>query len=587
MAMDQVEEIKQKVDILELVGQSVTLKKAGRHYKGLCPFHSEKTPSFIVSPERQSYKCFGCGEGGDVYSFLQKYEGMSFLEALESLAKRTGVTLESYRPTAQDVAKKRLLEVMSLASEYYKYLLTKHEVGKPARAYLKKRGISNEAVGHFELGYAPAQWQGVSDYLMKKKKYQVEELLRAGLVIRNDGGRYYDRFRGRVMFPLKDHRGSIVGFSGRTLSSDTKEAKYINSPETALYSKSRMLYGLWENRQEVRKSDQMVVVEGELDVIPSWQVGVRQVVAIKGSAFTEEMARLVMRYTRNVIYALDADEAGREAVKRAVKVADPLDLSIRVVQIEGGKDPGDVAGADAKRWKEMVKGAALYWDFLIESTCAKHDPGTGEGARKITEEVLPELSEISNMVVRAHYTKALAKKLGVPEEMIYEEMERQRKKLELAGLKKQVKEIETESVRGRRERVEEYLLAIALQNYPTVKSEFTKVEPEWMVVPVVGKLLAALTKYEGEWSIKKFAGKMPSEMQEMIDRAYLVDLSEIQDVAREWGKVSGEVEELYVRARVAVLSKEMAKLEKEGKEKELVARKEEFGKLSRRLSGLS
>ncbi|MFH2019003.1 MAG: DNA primase [bacterium] len=318
---DQVEQVRQKSDIVEIVGEKVTLKKAGRHYKGLCPFHSEKSPSFIVSPERQSYKCFGCGEGGDVFSFLEKYEGMSFLESLETLAKRVGITIESYRPTAQDTVKKRLLTAMDLASEYYHFLLTKHESGEVAREYLKKRGITNEAIKQFKLGWAPNSWRNVSDFLVKKKGYKPEELEQAGMVLAQGRDNFYDRFRGRVMFPLRDHRGIVVGFSGRTLSSDVKEAKYINSPETLLYSKSKMLYGLWENREYIRKEDRVLLVEGELDTIPSWQAGEKAVVAIKGSAFTQEQARLIVRYTKNILMALDADAAGQEAIKRAVNIA--------------------------------------------------------------------------------------------------------------------------------------------------------------------------------------------------------------------------------------------------------------------------
>lgn len=584
---DQVDEVKQKIDIVELVGESVNLKKAGRHFKGLCPFHSEKSPSFIVSPERQSYKCFGCGEGGDAINFLQKYDGMSFLEALETLAKRVGITLESYRPTEQDVAKKRLLEILNLASEYYQYLLNKHEVGEPARQYLKKRGIVSETIKLYGLGYAPNQWQGVSTYLTDKKGYKWEELLAAGMVIRSDNGRYYDRFRGRVMFPLRDHKGSTVGFSGRTLSVDTKEAKYINSPETAVYHKSQMLYGLWENKQEIRKRDQLVIVEGELDVLPSYQAGIKNVVAIKGSAFTYEMGRLILRYTRNVVYALDADQAGIEAVKRAVKVAEPIDLSIRVVQIEGGKDPGDVATADPKGWREMVKGASLYWDYLMEITFAKHKAGSGEEASEISRELVPELNLITNAVTRAHYARELAKRLSVPEESIYEEMERVSKQQELSKLKQVVKRIEKGETKSRREQVEEYLLALSLQYYPQLEARLDEIESKWFVVPVIGKVLLSLKTYQGAWSIEKFASALPPEYSEIIDRTYLQDLSGVEDPQREWEKVRVEAEELYLRERLKTLSQEIGKWEGEGSETELTGRQEEFRSLSNRLSQLS
>ena len=582
----QVDEIKQKVDIVELVGESVALKKAGRHFKGLCPFHSEKSPSFIVSPERQSYKCFGCGEGGDVISFLQQYDGMSFLESLESLANRVGVELVSYQPTAQDSQKKRLLSIMSQASEFYQYLLNTHKAGEEAREYLKERKINSEATKLYGLGYSPAQWQGVSTYLVNKKSYTMEELAAAGLVIRSESGHYYDRFRGRVMFPLRDHKGSVVGFSGRSLSADEKEAKYINSPETSIYHKSRMLYGLFENREAIRKSDQIILVEGELDVLPSYQAGVKNVVAIKGSAFTEEMGRLIARYTRNVVYALDADKAGQEAVKRAVLVADPLDLSVRVIQITGGKDPGDVAFESPANWRKMVKGATLYWDYLINTACERHDPSSGSGASSISQEVVPTLAMISNQIVKAHYAQLLAKKLSVPEESIFEEIERVDKKQKLSSLKQVVKQIEKGESVGRRDKVEEYLLSLSLQFYPSVKEKLGEIKSEWFNVPVVSKILTELVKYEGEWSIEEFGKKLKPEMIAVLDKAYLTDLSEVANSEKEWVKVRREVEEMYLRDQLKRLSGEIEKAEKGEKEKELASAQKEFSRVSKQLSEL-
>lgn len=584
---DQVEEIKGKVDIVELIGERVTLKKAGRHFKGLCPFHSEKSPSFIVSPERQSYKCFGCGEGGDVITFLQKYDGMSFLEVLELLAKKVGITLENYRPTEADSQRKRLLEIMNLAAEYYTYLLTKHESGKDARDYLSKRGITKESIGTFGLGYSPEQWRGVSDYLIKKKGYSEGELEVVGLVIRGERG-IYDRFRGRVMFPLKDHKGAVVGFSGRTLSSDTKEAKYINSPETLLYHKSRMLYGLWENREHIRKADALVIVEGELDMIPSWQAGVRQVVAIKGSAFTPEMAQLIVRYTKNVVYALDADQAGEEAVKRAVKVAEPLDLSIRVVRVEGGKDPGDAAGADPKKWREMVKGASLYWDFLLNSLTARYDPATGAGAASISNEAIPEIALISNMVVRARYTRELAQRLGVPEESVYAEIDRFTKKKALSGLKSLVKSIERgEEQTTRQELIAQRLLALAFQFYSELKSRIAIFPLELVGAGAIHKVFAALISYQKPWDIRAFALQLPAELQTVIDTAYLMDLADIADHGREWERTLRELSEVSIKAQLKEVSEIIAQYERSGDETRLKEAQTRFAELSRKLAEVS
>jgi DNA primase len=580
---DQVEQVKSKIDIVEIIGERVVLKKAGRHFKGLCPFHSEKSPSFIVSAERQSFKCFGCQEGGDVITFLQKYDGYSFYEALETLAKRVGITLESYRPTSQDAYRKRLLEIMSLASEYYHFLLTKHKSGEEAREYLKLRSIGSEAISQFNLGYAPKSWRSVSDFLIIKKKYTPEDLEAAGLVIRKDNNNFYDRFRGRVIFPLKDHKGVVVGFSGRTLIKDDKEAKYINSPETQLYSKSRMLYGLWENREQIRKENGIVLVEGELDVIPSWQAGVKNVAAIKGSAFTNEQAQLMTRFTKNVYMSLDSDSAGQEAIKRAVVIAEQLDLSIRVVQITGGKDPGDVATANPRSWREMVKGAVLYWDFLIDSAFERNDPKTGEGAKAISVEVIPALSQISNSVMRAHYVSELARKLKVPEESIYSEINRTNKKKELNILKQTVTSIEKGQV-SRREEMEEYLLSLALQYYAQIKEFLPKVELSWFGTPAIAKIFDRLANLEvkTEFKIQELSKDLPPELQPIIDQTYLKDLYRVEDSVKEWEKAISEIKAMYLKSELKKLSAEIAEAEKKGEVTEELQAK--FVTLSKSLS---
>lgn len=579
---DQVEQVKSKIDIVEIIGERVVLKKAGRHFKGLCPFHSEKSPSFIVSSERQSFKCFGCQEGGDVLTFLQKYDGMSFLESLEMLAKRVGITLESYRPTSQDAYKKKLLEIMSLASEYYHFLLTKHASGEEARTYLKSRGIGSEAISQFYLGYAPKAWRSVSDFLVLKKKYDPEDLEAVGLIIRNEKG-YYDRFRGRVTFPLKDHKGVVVGFSGRTLLKDEKEAKYINSPETMLYSKSKMLYGLWENREYIRKEDGIVLVEGELDVIPSWQAGIKNVAAIKGSAFTSEQAQLMTRFTKNVVMSLDADSAGQEAIKRAVTIAETMDLSIRVVQIIGGKDPGDVATSNPRSWRDMVDSAVQYWDFLIDSALVKHDPKTGTGAKAIANEVVPALSQIANSVMRAHYVSALAKKLGVPEESIYAEIERTNKRKQLNILKQTVSSIERGTV-SRREEVEEYLLAIALQFFDKVKDNLSKVDLSWISTLGVLKIMDKLITWDSKvgFKIQDFSKTLAPELQPILDATYLRDLSRIEDPLKEWDTLTSEIKGMYVRSELKKLAVEIKEAEKKGEVTEDLQTR--FVSLSRGLS---
>ncbi len=306
--MDQIEEIRSKIDLVAFISETVPLKKAGRNFKGLCPFHTEKTPSFIVSPERQIWKCFGCQKGGDAFGFLMEIERIEFGEALRILAKKTGVVLQSYRPSQSESEKDKLYQINHLAAEFFHYLLLNHRAGKKALNYILQRGISKQSLEKFKLGYAPAMWDGLQGFLVGKKGYKAEDLEKAGLIIKRAGEQesrkvegYYDRFRDRLMFPLSDHRGNVVGFAGRVLDPEVKEAKYVNTPETAVYHKSDLLFPLDVTKEEIKKENCAMVVEGELDAISSYQVGLKNVVAIKGSALSEEQSRLLKRFCETEI----------------------------------------------------------------------------------------------------------------------------------------------------------------------------------------------------------------------------------------------------------------------------------------------
>ncbi|MDO8515584.1 MAG: DNA primase, partial [bacterium] len=326
--MDQREEIKQKIDIVQLISEYVPLKKAGRNFRACCPFHSEKTPSFMVSPERQSWHCFGsCQIGGDIFSFLMKMENMDFPEALKTLAKRAGVTLQSYHSSGDSQIKEKIYEINNLAAEFYHFILTKHEVGEVARKYLENRKITNESIDLFRLGYAPHSWDSLTKFLTKKGFTQ-KELEIAGLVSVSDSKRVFDRFRGRIIFTLADHRNNVLGFAGRLLDPNAKEAKYVNTSETPVYTKGNTLYGLNVTKDEIRKSGAAIITEGEIDLIQAFQAGTKNCAAIKGSAFTQAQVNLLKRYTENILLALDADMAGDAAAHRGIQMADAAGLNI-------------------------------------------------------------------------------------------------------------------------------------------------------------------------------------------------------------------------------------------------------------------
>lgn len=426
--MSQIKKVKDASDIVEIIGERLSLVRAGTNLKTNCPFHGEKTPSFFVNEVMQRYKCFGCGETGDVINFLEKYEGMTFGEALEYLAERAGIKLEKFVKSQQDDRHDQLLTVLDLARQYYVYLLKEHAAGQVARDYLNQRKINQESINLFQLGYSLDEWEGLIKFLHRKKKYPLQILEEAGLVIKK-GDRYYDRFRGRLMFPLKNHRGQVVGFSGRTLIAGEKDAKYINSPETALYHKSEMLFGFSELYQEIRKKKELVVCEGEIDVISSSQAHVNNVVAVKGSALTKEHVKLIQRVAGKVILALDRDEAGIEATKRAIAIAKDSGLELRVANLDlikdqglDLKDPDDIAREQPKLWREAVKGSTSVYEFLLQVAAAKYQLETPEGKRQLIEDIGPVLSQISHAVERDFYIKKVAALLAVKKELVEEDL---------------------------------------------------------------------------------------------------------------------------------------------------------------------
>jgi DNA primase len=528
---DQLEEIKKKIDIVQYISEFVQLKKAGRNFKGLCPFHSEKTPSFIVSPERQIWHCFGsCGTGGDIFAFLMKTENIEFGEALRILAKRAGVKLVSYQPTEAEKQKQILYEINHLATEYFHYLLLNHPVGKRALNYILGRGISKASLEEFMIGYAPNMWEGLQKFLVNKKNYRKTDLEAAGLIIvsQRQRGSYYDRFRDRLIFPLKDHRDNICGFAGRLLDPKAKEAKYVNTPETAIYHKSDLLYGLTEAKDEIKKQDKVVLVEGELDMISSYQAGVKNTVAIKGSALTVRQVQLLARFTKNLILALDADNAGNEAAKRGIETADNVGLIIRVVEVTGGKDPDEVAQKDPKSWRQQVAGAIPVYDYFLDNALAHFDANTGEGKKKISQLLAPIWAKITDQIMQSHYAKLLAKKLGVEEEAVNREINRIKAPSE-ENRPAKIMETVSGPIKNRRELLEEHLLALGFQSGDWQSLRKRKVAGLVKTLRLV-KILEALAQYLKKYKTfesSRLVKMLPPELTDGFNRLYLADIADI------------------------------------------------------------
>ena len=525
--MDQVEEIKGKVDIVELVAEYVPLKRAGRNFKGLCPFHGEKTPSFMVNPELQIFKCFGCGLGGDCYTFLQKIEGMEFGEALQHLADRTGIKLISYKPTQGEQLKERLVGINALTGQVYHWLLTQ-KIGKEALEYLKQRGLSDEVIKKFNLGFAPNNWDFLLKFLIGKKKYTLDDLTRAGLAVKN-----YDRFRNRIMFPLGNARGQIVGFAGRVMPGADEKAggKYVNTPETEIYHKSELLYGLDITRSEIKNAGWAVVVEGEIDAIASWQAGVKNVVAVKGSALTEKQVELLRRLCDTIVLALDADVAGDAAARRGIEIADKNGLMVKVVRFKVQdskfKDPGEFAIADQEGWKRAVAEAIPVYDFYLQSAVERYGLDVA-GKKKIGQELLPIWASISDEIVKAHYIKLLAKTLGVGEEDIRQQMAK------ISNVQYPMSNKSPEAMRvPRREILEEYVVELGLKGGKT--SELPEMKTDFWA-----RVAEELAK-NGD------PRKLPEELRE---RTQTLILKEGEFEEKEWETALRELEELDIREKI-------------------------------------
>jgi DNA primase len=424
----QIEEIKNKLDVLEVVGGYVKLTKTGINYRGACPFHKEKTPSFFVSPTRQMWHCFGCSKGGDIFEFIKDIEGIEFGDVLRILAKKAGVELKNF--SKEDIKLKterqNLYEIIELACQFFEKQLESSQVGKEAKEYLLKRGISDESIKKWRLGYSPDTWQGLSDFLISKG-YQREEIIKSGLAIAKEGKNdSYDRFRGRIIFPIFDINSQIVGFGARIFKvKDQQEtAKYINTPQTLLYDKSNLLYGLNFARISARKDNYIVLTEGYTDTIMCHQAGFESTVATSGTALTQQHLNILKRYTDNLILAFDMDSAGQNATKRGIDLAQEKGFNIKVIETYEAKDPADIILEDSGKWQEVLEKTKSIMDYYFDSAFLKNDKTKPEGKKEIAKIILPAIKRLQNKIEQFHWVSKLAGKLQTSESIILEELEK-------------------------------------------------------------------------------------------------------------------------------------------------------------------
>ena len=422
-----VDQIKERLDIVDLISSYLKLQKSGINYKARCPFHNEKSGSFFVSPERQIWHCFGCGLGGDAFGFVKQIEGVEFPDALRTLAARAGVKLERQSPEYQEYqsAKTKLYEICELAMRFFEKQLHQSSTGRQAFAYLKDRGLTDESIKEFHLGYAPESWNALYDFL--NRNYESVEALGAGMIIKKDGGGYYDRFRSRIMFPIFDINRQVVGFTGRVFGELAKQegvGKYMNSPQTAIYDKSRVLYGLDQSKLEIRRSNHCLVVEGNMDVIMSHQAGVKHAVASSGTALTGGHLKIIKRYTDNLDLCFDADSAGSLATDRGVDLALAKGFNVGIITIRENdlKDPADYVKKYGAKWSEYTQKSKPFMDFYFETTKSTFDLATALGKKLFSQKLMPFLASIGNRVEQAHWVSEMALVLKTKEEILYQEL---------------------------------------------------------------------------------------------------------------------------------------------------------------------
>lgn len=420
--MTPVEEIKERLNIVDVVGEYVQLKKTGANHKGLCPFHNETTPSFSVSETKQFYYCFGCGKGGDMFSFVEEVEGMEFAEVLRALAVKANVELKAVNPKDQN-EKTRLIDCNTAAAQFFVATLRQADAAEVARSYIAGRALKDETVQAFRLGYAPDSWDKLINFL-KGKKFTPQEIEQAGLVVRSEkNNSVYDRFRGRLMFPIHNAHGNVIGFTARTLKADEKGAKYINTPQTKVYNKSAAIYGLHLAKKAIQRADAVVLVEGNMDVVKAHQAGFTNVVASSGTALTDTQVRLLKRYTSNVILAFDGDAAGVRAAWRGMEIAIKQGMNIKVLQLPEGQDPDDVITTDPAAFKQLASEARPFMDFAFEHILSSLDMNQVADKKQAASELLPMIALFPDQIEQTHYLQRLADTVQVDMHVLQEKLQ--------------------------------------------------------------------------------------------------------------------------------------------------------------------
>ncbi len=576
--MNPSDEIKQKIDIVDFIREYIPVKAVGANFQALCPFHGEKTASFVISPEKQIWHCFGCGKGGDLFSFIMEMEGLGFMEAVRLLAPRAGVTLRNDNPEVYS-KRNRLLDIMALSVKYYNHLLN-NAVGTKPLEYLKRRGISQEIIDEWQIGYSPDAWDSLSSFLATRpiegQKYNTSEMVEAGLVIKKDGAtnRYYDRFRDRLMFPVYDVSGNPIAYSARINpdkeAAGDKMGKYINSPQNSIYDKSHVLFGLDKAKTFIKERDLAIVVEGQMDVITCHQFGFKNAVASSGTALTAEQISLLKRYTSNIALCFDADKAGQLAADRGIKEAMAQGMNIRVIIIPHGKDPDDALRQDLASFVLAIKEAKSMMDYHFEKIISDLDLRLVENKKIVAGKMLEMIAKLTNKVEADHWLKILAQRLEIDENILRESLPNEKEREQVKPLK-----IISTAARSREEQLSELLLAIIVRFPDFITHVISKLELDWLETEYLRSFYKNLIIYYNKVTALDYTGfreYLVSEgglQAEILDRLVLLGEKDFysyatENVQAEIIKILVELKKYYLQRQIFAAQKAMAEAEKNG-----------------------
>jgi len=586
MVSSPIDEIKSKLDVTEVIAEYVKLVPAGsNNMKAPCPFHKEKVPSFFVSSEKQIWKCFGCGKGGNMFNFIMEIEGVDFPQALRILAKKAGVELQATNDYHLTSKRTKILDICREAAEFYHWFLLNSSGAKEARNYLEKRQLLLATIKEWQIGYAPNDWRVLYQNLTKKG-YKNEDILEAGLIVKSSEGGYYDRFRGRVMFPINDIFANVVGFSARILPSLEKEdvPKYVNSPETPVYSKSKILFGLDKAKLEIKKRNYAILVEGNVDVISAHSAGTKNTVAVSGTALTLAQIKILKRYSPNLILAFDVDPSGQASTKRGIDIALSQEMNIKVIILPYGKDPDDCIKKDKKLWLQAIKESQPIMEYYFDSAFKNFNSSEVRDKKRVAKDLLPIISKIGDLIEQDFWLKKLADKAIISYEILREQLKKIGQKEKKEDEKPEMPKMDQENL------IQERFIGLLLKFPDQVSSFYEELSEDLFSSTKLKIILRELKKKYGLATLEN--DKItPEELKVNIDSEEIKSYLDFLTLAIEKDQLSfdkkfidKELEFLFKRIKKNFITRKLQELEKELIAAEKEKNKEKIKEISQKIA---